>query len=71
MEPLDKAAGFSLRPSELEVAIIDYGMGNLRSVQKALETVGAGKVSVVTEPGEITHKPMPLFCRASALSATR
>jgi len=55
MEPLDKAAGFSLRPSELEVAIIDYGMGNLRSVQKALETVGAGKVSVVTEPGEITQ----------------
>lgn len=34
------------------VAIIDYGMGNLRSVQKALEKVGAQTV--------ITHTPMEI-----------
>ncbi len=28
------------------IAVIDYGMGNLRSVQKALETVGANNVRV-------------------------
>jgi glutamine amidotransferase len=31
------------------LAILDYGMGNLRSVEKALERVGAG--------AEITHEP--------------
>jgi glutamine amidotransferase len=31
------------------IAIIDYGMGNLRSVQKALEAVGAGAL-VTSEP---------------------
>jgi imidazole glycerol-phosphate synthase subunit HisH len=31
------------------VAVLDYGMGNLRSVEKALERVGAG--------AEITHDP--------------
>ena len=31
------------------IAVIDYGMGNLRSVQKALEHVGA-KVIVTNDP---------------------
>ncbi len=31
------------------IVIIDYGMGNLRSVQKAIEAVGA--------PAEITSDP--------------
>ena len=31
------------------IAVIDYGMGNLRSVQKALEFVGA-KVIVTHDP---------------------
>ena len=34
------------------VAVIDYGMGNLRSVSKALETVGA-EVKVTNNPEEI------------------
>lgn len=34
------------------IAIIDYGMGNLRSVEKALEKVGA-KVSVTRDPDEL------------------
>ena len=34
------------------IAIIDYGMGNLRSVQKAFERVGCEAV-VTREPGQI------------------
>ncbi len=34
------------------IAIIDYGMGNLRSVAKAVEAAG-GAVRIVTRPGEI------------------
>jgi glutamine amidotransferase len=34
------------------IAIIDYGMGNLRSVQKALESAGAS-ARIVTSPDEI------------------
>ncbi|MBN1869632.1 MAG: imidazole glycerol phosphate synthase subunit HisH [Candidatus Omnitrophica bacterium] len=34
------------------IAIIDYGMGNLRSVQKALEQVGA-KAKITQEPDDI------------------
>jgi len=34
------------------LAVIDYGMGNLRSVAKALETVGAN-VRVVTRPEDV------------------
>jgi glutamine amidotransferase len=34
------------------IAIIDYGMGNLRSVEKALEKVGAA-VSVTRDPDEV------------------
>lgn len=34
------------------IAIIDYGMGNLRSVQKALEKVGA-QTAITHNPGEL------------------
>ena len=34
------------------IAILDYGMGNLRSVQKALERVGSG-AEITTEPERI------------------
>ena len=34
------------------IAVIDYGMGNLRSVQKALESVGA-KAKITQNPSEI------------------
>ncbi|MCK5113540.1 MAG: imidazole glycerol phosphate synthase subunit HisH [Phycisphaerae bacterium] len=35
------------------IAVVDYGMGNLRSVQKALEHVGAD-AQIVSSPSEIT-----------------
>ncbi|MFA6320879.1 MAG: imidazole glycerol phosphate synthase subunit HisH [Candidatus Omnitrophota bacterium] len=35
------------------IAVIDYGMGNLRSVQKALEVVG-GKTKVTSDPKDIS-----------------
>ena len=35
------------------IAVIDYGMGNLRSVAKAVEFAG-GDVSIVTQPEELT-----------------
>lgn len=34
------------------IAVIDYGMGNLRSVQKALEHVG-GEARIVSDPAEV------------------
>ena len=34
------------------IAVIDYGMGNRRSVQKALETVG-GAAAITSDPGEL------------------
>lgn len=36
------------------IAIVDYGMGNLRSVQKAIERVGSTAV-VSSDPGEIVR----------------
>ena len=36
----------------LEIAIVDFGAGNLRSVAKALETVGAS-ARVTQDPSEI------------------
>jgi glutamine amidotransferase len=35
-----------------EVAVIDYGLGNLRSVMRGLERAGA-RVSITSDPGEI------------------
>ncbi len=35
------------------IAVVDYGVGNLRSVSKALEKVGA-EVCVTSDPGEIS-----------------
>ncbi len=36
------------------IAIVDYGMGNLRSVQKALQRVG-GDARIVSTPAELAH----------------
>lgn len=35
------------------VAVLDYGMGNLHSVAKALEHVGAGRVHVTNDPAVV------------------
>jgi glutamine amidotransferase len=38
------------------VAVVDYGMGNLRSVAKAIEHVAAGaKVAVTSDPAEVAR----------------
>lgn len=40
--------------SKLKIALLDYGMGNLRSVQRALEFSGAS-VEIVSEPFNENH----------------
>src|SRR5947207_8197718 len=37
----------------MSIAIVNYGMANLRSVQKAFETVGAGDARIVSRPEEV------------------
>lgn len=46
----------------IDIAVVDYGMGNLRSVSKALEHVAPGKNIVVTsEPVEIEMAERVVF----------
>jgi imidazole glycerol-phosphate synthase subunit HisH len=40
--------------SRIEIAIVDYQMGNLRSVQKALERVGA-EATITNDPNQIAE----------------
>jgi len=45
-----------------DIAVIDYGMGNLRSVAKALEHVAPGATVVVTsDPGEVARAQRVVF----------
>ncbi|TAN60600.1 imidazole glycerol phosphate synthase subunit HisH [bacterium] len=57
------------------LAIIDYGMGNLRSVSKALEASGAKEVKVVSQPKEILKADKIVLpgvgAMAEAISALR
>ena len=39
------------------IAIVDYGMGNLRSVQKGLEKAGAKEVAIVSHPDALKNAP--------------
>lgn len=46
----------------MTVAVIDYGMGNLFSVARALETAGAAQVDVTADPARLaaaTHVVLP------------
>jgi glutamine amidotransferase len=46
----------------LNVVIVDYGLGNLYSVKRALEVCGAGKVLITDDPKQIqfaTHVVLP------------
>ena len=50
------------------VAIIDYGMGNLHSIAKALEHVGAGhKIQVSADPDTIRHADHVVFPGVGAI----
>ena len=51
------------------IAIIDYGMGNLRSVQKAIEAVGSS-AEVTSDPDRVLG-PRKSCCRAWGRSPTR
>ena len=51
------------------IAIIDYGMGNLRSVQKAFERVG--HAATITSDPAVLADAEKSCCRASAHFATR
>ena len=48
------------------IAIIDYGMGNLRSVQKALEKVGA-TTQITQDPSEIRNASKVILPGVGAL----
>lgn len=48
--------------SKIDIAVVDYGMGNLRSVSKALEHVSPSKTIVVTgNPDEIAQAVRVVF----------
>jgi len=49
------------------VAVIDYGMGNLHSVAKALEHVGAGKVLVTSDAQVIREADRVVFPGVGAI----
>lgn len=41
---------------KVDIAVVDYGMGNLRSVSKAVEHVASGKTVVVTCDAKVIHE---------------
>jgi glutamine amidotransferase len=52
-----------------KIAVIDYGMGNLRSVHKAIEHVAPGiKVSVTSEPDDIRRADSVVFPGQGAIT---
>ena len=52
----------------VEIAVVDYGMGNRRSVEKALEHVGA-RASVSADPERAARRRRPGRARRGRLSA--
>lgn len=58
-----------LNPRRPRIAVIDYGMGNLRSVAKALQAAGA-EVSIVTEPSELRRAGGVVFPGQGAVMDT-
>lgn len=48
--------------TKVDIAVVDYGMGNLRSVSKAVEHVASGKSVVITsDPEVIQHAERVIF----------
>jgi glutamine amidotransferase len=54
----------------MKIAIIDYGMGNLRSVEKAFERVGAKGAFVTSDPAEIKSADKAVLPGDGAFDAT-
>lgn len=42
--------------SKVDIAVVDYGMGNLRSVSKAVEHVAQGKSVVITSDASVIEQ---------------
>ena len=42
--------------AKIDIAVVDYGMGNLRSVSKAVEHVADGKSVVVTSDAALIQQ---------------
>jgi len=51
-----------------EVVVIDYGMGNLHSVAKALEAAGASPVQISHQPSVIRSAPRLVFPGVGAIA---
>ena len=49
------------------VAVIDYGMGNLHSVESALRKVGADEVLVTHDPGQLRSAERVVFPGVGAI----
>ena len=48
--------------SRIDIAVVDYGMGNLRSVSKALEHVASAQTVLVTsDPNDIARAERVVF----------
>jgi imidazole glycerol-phosphate synthase subunit HisH len=54
VEALRRPEGAAVAPSQGWIAVVDYGVGNLRNVYKALEAAGA-PARVVTEPDALSN----------------
>jgi glutamine amidotransferase len=54
----------------LKIAIIDYGMGNLRSVEKAFHEVGASDAFVTADPARIASADKAVLPGDGAFDAT-
>jgi glutamine amidotransferase len=54
------------------IAVIDYGMGNLHSVQRALQHVASGaRVTITREPAELASADRVVFPGQGAIGACR
>jgi glutamine amidotransferase len=54
----------------MSIAIIDYGMGNLRSVEKALQHVGASSAFITNDPAKIATADKAVLPGDGAFDAT-
>jgi glutamine amidotransferase len=54
----------------MSIAIIDYGMGNLRSVEKALQHVGSERAFITSDPAQIESADKAVLPGDGAFDAT-
>ena len=54
----------------MKIAIIDFGMGNLRSVEKAFHTIGADGAFVTDDPAEVARADKAVLPGDGAFDST-